>query len=104
VSRQQYLLHPHFTFYFSKVISLQNPYNQITYLYSAQLGQIDSTTILRTNLLQEKTTTQRFLRLTNAIFKYDFKVGNYMSDEIKKMNPHLFRTIQDLTTGVRKSS
>jgi hypothetical protein len=27
-----------------------------------------------------------------------------MSDEIKKMNPHLFRTIQDLTTGVRKSS
>ena len=54
--------------------------------------------------LQESTTDGRFLRLMNPVFKYDFKVGNYMSDDTKKMNPHLFRTIQDLTTGVRKSS
>lgn len=54
--------------------------------------------------LQESTTDGRFLRLMNPVFKYDFKVGNYMSDDTKKMNLHLFRTIQDLTTGVRKSS
>jgi len=55
-------------------------------------------------LLQESTDDMRFLRLMNPVFKYDFKVGNYLSDEIKKMNLHLFRTIQDVTTGVRKSS
>jgi hypothetical protein len=46
----------------------------------------------------------RFIRNMNPIFKYDFKVGNYMTDEAKKMNPHLFMTIKDITTGLRKSS
>lgn len=55
-------------------------------------------------LLQETTDNMRFLRLMNPVFKYDFKVGNYLSDDTKKMNLHLFRTIQDVTTGVRKSS
>lgn len=55
-------------------------------------------------MLGEKSTDQRFMRFMNPVFKYDFKVGNYMPDDIKKMNPHLFNTIKDVTTGIRKSS
>lgn len=44
------------------------------------------------------------MRFMNPVFKYDFKVGNYMPDEAKKMNPHLFTTIKDITTGIKKSS
>lgn len=54
--------------------------------------------------LQENTADQRFMRFSNPIFKYDFKVGNYIPDDVKKMNPHLFMTIKDVTTGIRKSS
>lgn len=53
---------------------------------------------------QEELSNQRFLRNMNAVFKYDFKVGNYLPDNSKKMNPHLLMTIKDLTTGVRKSA
>ena len=53
---------------------------------------------------QEGQTDQRFVRSMNPIFQYDFKVGNYMPDDAKKMNPHLFNTIKDVTTGIRKSS
>lgn len=54
--------------------------------------------------LTEDGQDSRFMRNMNPIFKYDFKVGNYMTDEMKKMNPHLFMTIKDITTGLRKSS
>lgn len=54
--------------------------------------------------LQEKTSDSRFMRSSNAVFKYDFKVGNYIPDDVKKMNPHLFMTIKDVTTGIKKSS
>jgi len=47
---------------------------------------------------------QRFMRFMNPVFKYDFKVGNYMPDDTKKLNPHMFMTIKDVTTGIRKSS
>lgn len=53
---------------------------------------------------QEDSSDQRFVRFMNPVFQYDFKVGNYMPDEAKKMNPHLFNTIKDVTTGIRKSS
>jgi hypothetical protein len=54
--------------------------------------------------LLENPLDSRFARSMNAVFKYDFKVGNYMTDDMKKMNPHLFMTIKDITTGLRKSS
>ncbi len=54
--------------------------------------------------LQEDLTDQRFVRFMNPVFQYDFKVGNYIPDEAKKLNPHLFMTIKDVTTGIRKSS
>ena len=60
-------------------------------------SQVEST-------LQENTNDSRFMRSMNAVFKYDFKVGNYMPDDVKQMNPHLFMTIKDITTGIKKSS
>ena len=53
---------------------------------------------------QESSTNYRFQRLQNPVFKYDFKLGNYMPDENKKKSPFLYTTIHDLTTGVRKAN
>lgn len=90
------------------------------YIQSTQLANLASKLVLGTysssnvNLMgslehpssaaQEQLSNQRFLRNMNSVFKYDFKVGNYLPDNAKKMNPHLLMTIKDLTTGVRKSS
>lgn len=54
--------------------------------------------------LNESSSETRFARFMNPVFKYDFKVGNYMPDDAKKLNTHLFATLKDLTTGLRKSS
>ena len=51
---------------------------------------------------QEQTLHYRNQRLQNPIFRYDFKLGNYMSDDAKMRSPYLFTSIHDLTTGVRK--
>lgn len=66
----------------------------------------DSQSVLEysTSALSERTDDQRFMRFMNPVFKYDFKVGNYLPDDAKKLNPHLFATIKDITTGIRKSS
>ena len=72
--------------------------------YTATSNNMDGALLNSPNVFQEKSSDQRFLRSVNPVFKYDFKVGNYMPDEAKKMNPHLFMSIKDVTTGVRKSS
>jgi hypothetical protein len=73
-------------------------------LYSTGNVNLNSLESDSRSLLGEKSSDQRFMRFMNPVFKYDFKVGNYMPDDIKKMNPHLFNTIKDVTTGIRKSS
>lgn len=72
--------------------------------YTSSLQSNTSLLEQSATMTQEQTTEQRFLRNMNPIFKYDFKVGNYLPDDAKKMNPHLFNTIKDVTTGIRKSS
>jgi hypothetical protein len=54
--------------------------------------------------LQENNSDYRNQRLQNPIFRYDFKLGNYMPEENKKRSPFLFTTMHDLTTGIRKPS
>jgi hypothetical protein len=54
-------------------------------------------------ILQENFESLRFNRSVNPVFKYDFKVGNYLPDESRKLNPHLFNTLKDITMGIRKS-
>lgn len=46
----------------------------------------------------------RFQKASNPIFRYDFKVGNYLTDSAKTLNQHLFTTVNDVTGGIRKPS
>jgi len=72
--------------------------------YSTVSTEINGVLTQAASLLQENATDQRFTRSANPVFRYDFKVGNYMPDDAKKLNPHLFNTIKDVTTGIRKSA
>lgn len=45
----------------------------------------------------------RFQKGASPVFKYDFKVGNYLPDVNKTLNQHLFTTMNDITSGVRKA-
>jgi hypothetical protein len=72
--------------------------------YTSSTLSINSSASGLKHVLNESTGDQRFMRNMNPVFKYDFKVGNYMPDDLKKMNPHLFMTIKDVTTGIRKSA
>jgi hypothetical protein len=100
---RQVYLYSYLSNYSGEVVLSTSPY-PLNPTYVSQGALVDSGKDVVSSLFQEKVTNYRFLRLSNPVFKYDFKVGNYMPDDTKKMNPHLFRTIQDLTTGVRKSS
>jgi hypothetical protein len=72
--------------------------------YVVPTSSIRSSEDLSKFSLHESVSDSRFARTMNPVFKYDFKVGNYLPDDAKKLNPHLFMTIKDLTTGIRKSS
>jgi hypothetical protein len=73
-------------------------------VYSVSTSNLRSVDELSSTGLNENSSDQRFMRFMNPVFKYDFKVGNYMPDDAKKLNPHMFMTIKDVTTGIRKSS
>lgn len=45
----------------------------------------------------------RFQKAANPVFKYDFKVGNYLPDTTRTLNQHLFSTFNDVTGGIRKA-
>jgi len=51
----------------------------------------------------ETTSDSRFQKAANPVFKYDFKVGNYLPDTTKTLNQHLFSTLNDVTGGIRKA-
>lgn len=70
---------------------------------SASLAQ-DSLNVLSESSMQENAQNYRYLRLQNPVFKYDFKLGNYLPDTTKLLSSHLFTTVNDVTAGVRRSS
>ena len=72
--------------------------------YSVYSPSLQSVSEWSSTSMNENSSDQRFMRFMNPVFRYDFKVGNYMPDDVKKLNPHLFMTIKDVTTGIRKSS
>lgn len=72
--------------------------------YSSEATSSFSVNELTGSALQESLQDSRFSRSMNSVFKYDFKVGNYLPDDTKKLNPHLFATMKDVTTGIKKSS
>jgi len=52
----------------------------------------------------ESAASMRYLRTTNPIFRYDYKLGNYFTKEDMQTKPFLFTTINELTGGIRKAS
>lgn len=100
------------------ISSLLNGFNwQMVYLNSAQNFSVTtpSNLVFTTNTVltrddalnqqfqsQEIASDYRNLRLQNPIFKYDFKLGNYMPDDNKRKFSQLLTSIHDLTTGVKK--
>jgi hypothetical protein len=76
----------------------------VTSNYTTSSNTQHSVVELSGSALQEQLIDSRFLRTMNCVFKYDFKVGNYLPDDAKKLNTHLFATIKDVTTGIKKAS
>ena len=77
---------------------------QKNYLKTYTTNQTYLDTTVNQNLYQsqENRTDFRNQRTQNPIFRYDFKLGNYMPEELKRKFPHSFISIHDLTTGLRK--
>ena len=100
---------PHFFYFYFIILIMPDRQKKVgptrsAVEYITSGFDVSSVSSQTTSIIQESMGDQRFMRFTNPIFQYDFKVGNYMPDDIKKMNPHLFNTIKDITTGLRKSS
>lgn len=74
--------------------------NKLSYTTNSLLNQDQNTA--QQFEAQEIASDYRNLRLQNPIFKYDFKLGNYMPDDNKRKFSHLLTSIHDLTTGVKK--
>jgi hypothetical protein len=95
---------PNLPFFFEQYVPTISNYTNTTVLTYVTNGfSFDSLQTSYTLTHQEDSGEYRYQRLQNPIFRYDFKLGNYMPDENKKKNPFLYTTIHDLTTGVRKS-
>jgi len=45
----------------------------------------------------------RFQKTQNPVFRYDFRVGNYMPDNVKVLNRHTFISFNDVTMGLRRA-
>jgi hypothetical protein len=100
------LYNSYFTLGNSITTSTSSPSEEATQesVYPVSTSNLRSVDELSSTGLNENSSDQRFMRFMNPVFKYDFKVGNYMPDDAKKLNPHMFMTIKDVTTGIRKSS
>jgi len=56
------------------------------------------------NSIGESIENSKALRFNNPIFKYDYKLGNYLSKETINNFPHLMLSQTQVTGGIRKSS
>lgn len=83
--------------------SLPTTTNTAKVEYSTASIEKNSVNLQSSYSFQENTESYRYLRLQKPVFQYNFKVGNYFPDSFRKMNLHLFTTINDVTTGIRKA-
>jgi heme/copper-type cytochrome/quinol oxidase subunit 1 len=56
------------------------------------------------NTIGESVEDSKALRFNNPIFKYDYKLGNYLSKETINNFPHLMLSQTQVTGGIRKAS
>ena len=87
---------------FTRTTALSQIKASSTLTYSSDSMSTQSQTIAEQFQHQEVASDYRNLRLQNPIFKYDFKLGNYMPDDNKRKFSQLLTSIHDLTTGVKK--
>ena len=52
-------------------------------------------------LTHELASDYRFQKTQNPVFRYDFKVGHYMTDSVKILSRHVLTTFNDVTGGLR---
>jgi hypothetical protein len=64
---------------------------------------LQSLDLTQTYNAHELATDYRFQKTQNPIFRYDFRVGHYMTDVTKVLNRHMFTTFNDVTTGLRRA-
>ena len=69
--------------------------------HAAKSLSLESSYSYNINGSHELPSDYRFQKTQNPIFKYDFKVGNYMTEAVVKLNRHFFTTVNDTTTGLR---
>jgi hypothetical protein len=67
------------------------------------LSAIQSADLAHAYSSHELATDYRFQKTQNPIFRYDFRVGHYMTDNTKILNQHMFTTFNDVTTGLRRA-
>ena len=87
---------------FTRTTPLFQTKGSSTLTYSSDSMSTQSQTVAEQFQHQEVASDYRNLRLQNPIFKYDFKLGNYMPDDNKRKFSQLLTSIHDLTTGVKK--
>lgn len=56
------------------------------------------------NQFNETSNKPRSIRSSNPIFRYDYKVGNYLTKDDATTMSFLFTTINEITGGIRKST
>lgn len=53
------------------------------------------------NIISELSSTPRYYRFNDPIFKYDYKSGDYFPKLYKEIYQHLFTTILNITNGLK---
>lgn len=72
-------------------------------LSNTETFALRSTKVEQESFNHERSGDYRFQKAQNPVFKYDFKVGHYLTDNVKVLSRQLFTTFNDTTGGVRKA-
>jgi hypothetical protein len=83
--------------------NLPVPFTPLLPLRATQGMNLQSVSYYHSYSSHEYATDYRLQKTQNPIFKYDFKVGHYMTDSVKTLNRHAFITFNDVTGGIRTS-
>jgi heme/copper-type cytochrome/quinol oxidase subunit 1 len=77
--------------------------NHVVELDSNTSALVNKTNLINT-LIGETTEELRAVRFTNPIFRYDYKLGNYLPKELILGFPNLLVSQMSVTGGIRKSA
>ena len=64
---------------------------------------VQSYSLASTYNFHEYSSDYRFQKTQNPVFRYDFRVGHYMPENVKVLNKQMFTSFNDVTTGIRRA-